>query len=131
LVVPAGNYKGKVEGLVGKVRRNFLVQISRFDSFDKPNQYLVEQCLKRREQKLRSQKEMIKERFEKDKEKLLSLPPFFYDACDKLSTWVSSMSLVRNKTNNYSVPVAYDHHEVQVRAYVHEVVIYCGTEDVF
>jgi len=125
-----GNDKGKVEGLVGYVRRNFLVPIPRFDNFDKLNQYLVEQCLKRREQKLRSHKETIRERFEKDKEKLLSLPPFLYDACDKVSTRVSSMSLVRYKTNDYSVPVAYGHHEVQVRAYVHEVVIYCGTETI-
>jgi hypothetical protein len=84
--------------------------------------------LKRREQKLRSHTETIRERFEKDKEKLLSLPPTLYDACDKVSTQVSSMSLVRYKTNDYSVPVAYGHREVQVKAYVHEVVIYCGTE---
>jgi hypothetical protein len=41
---------------------------------------------------------------------------------------VSSLSLVRYKANDYSVPVAYGHREVLVRGYVHEVVICCGAE---
>ncbi len=43
---------------------------------------------------------------------------------------VSSLSLVRYKSNDYSVPVAYGHREVHVRAYVHEVVVSCGTEEI-
>ncbi len=31
-------------------------------------------------------------------------------------------------SNDYSVPVAYAHHDVQVRGYIHEVVIGCGTD---
>ena len=41
---------------------------------------------------------------------------------------VSSLSLVRYRTNDYSVPVAYGHMEVVVRGYVGEVVISCGAE---
>ena len=41
---------------------------------------------------------------------------------------MSSLSLVRYRTNDYSVPVAYGHWEVLVRGYVGEVVISCGTE---
>ena len=36
------------------------------------------------------------------------------------------LSLVRYRTNDYSVPVAYGHREVWIRGYVHEVVIGCG-----
>ena len=36
--------------------------------------------------------------------------------------------MVRYRNNDYSVPVAYAHHEVQVRGYVHEVVIGCNAE---
>ena len=36
--------------------------------------------------------------------------------------------MVRYRNNDYSVPVAYAHHEVLVRGYVDEVVISCGTE---
>ena len=41
-------------------------------------------------------------------------------------TRVSSLSLARYRTNDYSVPVAYGHREVWIRGYVHEVVIGCG-----
>ena len=125
-----GNDKGKVEGLVGYVRRNFLVPIPRLESFDSLNRYLAEHCQKRRNKRLRSNKETIGERFERDREKLLPLPAFLYDACDKVSTRVSSLSLVRYKTNDYSVPVAYGHREVQINAYVHAVIIHCGTEEI-
>ena len=40
-----GNDKGKVEGLVGYVRRNFLVPIPSFESFDALNAYLERRCL--------------------------------------------------------------------------------------
>jgi hypothetical protein len=36
--------------------------------------------------------------------------------------------MVRYKTNDYSVPVAYGHRSVWVRGYVDEVVIGCGGE---
>ena len=38
------------------------------------------------------------------------------------------MSLVRYRTNDYSVPVAYGHRDVLVRGYVDAVVISCGSE---
>ena len=49
-----------------------------------------------------------------------------YDACEKQAGRVSSLSLVRYRGTDYSVPTAYDHREVVVRGYVHEVVISCG-----
>ncbi len=58
----------------------------------------------------------------------LPLPAVPYDASDKHTTRVSSLSLVRYRTNDYSVPVAYGHREVLVRGCVGEVVISCGTE---
>ena len=56
------------------------------------------------------------------------LPPTPYDACEKVSTRATSISMVRYRGNDYSVPVAYAHHEVQVCGYVGEVVIGAGTE---
>ena len=58
----------------------------------------------------------------------MALPPMPFDACDKQGTRVSSLSLVRYRSNDYSVPVAYGHQEVWIRGYVHEVVIGCGVE---
>ncbi len=65
---------------------------------------------------------------ERDLEALLPLPATPYDASDKHVSRVSSLSLVRYRTNDYSVPVAYGHMEVVVRGYVGEVVISCGAE---
>jgi len=44
-----GNDKGKVEGLVGYARRNFMVPIPQFNSWEAFNTHLVEQCRKRRD----------------------------------------------------------------------------------
>ena len=54
--------------------------------------------------------------------------PAPYDACEKVATTVSSLSLVRYRRNDYSVPTTYSHRDVLVRGYVHEVVISCGAE---
>jgi hypothetical protein len=51
-----------------------------------------------------------------------------YDACEKVATTVSSLSLVRYRRNDYSVPTTYGHRDVLVRGYVHDVVISFGAE---
>ena len=113
---------------MGYVRRNFLVPIPSFESFDALNAYLEDQCLKRLEDKLRGHDETIGQRLERDLEVLLPLPRAPYDGSDKHATRVSSLSLVRYRSNDYSVPVAYGHRDVLVRGYVHEVVISCASE---
>ena len=123
-----GNDKGKVEGLVGYVRRNFLVPVPSFESFDALNTYLEQRCLERMDAQLRGHTETIGQRMERDLDALLPLPPVAYDACDKQAGRVSSLSLVRYRTNDYSVPVAYGYRDVLVRGYVDAVVISCGTE---
>ena len=65
---------------------------------------------------------------ERDLEALLPLPEAPYDACEKQAGRVSSLSLVRYRTNDYSAPVAYGHRNVLVRGYVDRVVISCGSE---
>ena len=123
-----GNDKGKVEGRVGYVRRNFLVPIPSFESFDALNAHLELRCLERMDATLRGHSESIGQRMERDLDALLPLPPVPYDACDRQAGRVSSLSLVRYRTNDYSVPVAYGHRDVMVRGYVDEVVISCGSE---
>lgn len=64
----------------------------------------------------------------RDLDTLMASPAVPNDACEKVSTRVTSISMVRYLSNDYSVPVAFAHHEVQVRRYVGEVVIGCGME---
>jgi transposase len=123
-----GNDKGNVEGLVGYARRNFMVPVPRAPSWDALNAHLLEQCRRRRERKLWGHEETIAQRFERDREKLLPLPAAPYEACQKRTTRASSQALVRWETNDYSVPVAYGHRQVLVKAFVWEVVISCASE---
>ena len=105
-----------------------MTPLPRFESWDAFNAYLEAQCRKRQGEVLRGHCESIGDRLEHDLEALAALPPTPFDACDKLGTQASSLSLVRYRNNNYSVPVAYGHQDVWVRGYVHEVVIGCGGE---
>ncbi len=123
-----GNDKGKVEGMIGYIRRNYLVPVPCFESFDALNAWLEEQCLKRQGALLRGHKETIEQRLSRDLDSLMELPATPYDACEKVGTRANSVSMVRYRNNDYSVPVASAHHEVWVRGYVHEVIIGCGSQ---
>lgn len=123
-----GNDKGKVEGLVGYARRNFLVPIPVFESFEALNAHLLECCRRRMADCLRGHGGTIGERLERDLAAFQTPPPAPYDACEKASMTVSSLSLVRYRLNDYSVPTSYGYCDVLVRGYVHEVVISCGAE---
>jgi transposase len=123
-----GNDKGNVEGLVGYARRNFMVPVPRAATWEELNAQLREQCRKRREQRVWGHRKTIGERFQRDREKLLPLPPAPYEACERRTTRASSQALVRYETNDYSVPVAYGHCPVLVKAFVWEVMIASGSE---
>jgi len=120
-----GNDKGKVEGIVGYARRNFMVPIPRSPSWDAVNAGLEAQCRKRQNDVLRGHKETIGERLQRDLAAMKPLPGAPFEACAQASGRVSSQSLVRYETNDYSVPVAYGHQDVWVRGYVDQVVIGC------
>jgi len=123
-----GNDKGNVEGMVGYTRRNFMVPAPRYDSFDDLNAHLEQRCLERKGDKLHGHNQTIGDRLISDLEALMGLPVAQYEACDHVSTRATSISMVRYRSNDYSVPVAYAHHDVHVRGFVHEVIIGCGNE---
>ena len=111
---------------MGYVRRNFLVPAPSFESFDALNAHLERRRLERMDARLRGHTETIGQRMEWDLDALLPLPAVPYDACEKQTSRVSSLSLVRYKTNDYSAPVAYGRRDVLVRGYVDRVVISCS-----
>lgn len=120
--------KGKVEGLVGYIRRNSMVPLPRVRNIDELNVRLLTACERRQVAVLRAQKESIGERLQRDRQALLALPADTFDPWEKVSTRASSMALVRYRNNDYSVPSAYGHHGVFVRGYVDSVLIGCGNE---
>jgi transposase len=123
-----GNDKGKVEGLVGLIRRNYLVPLPHATSFAALNEQLRAACRRRLDDRLRGHDETIGERMARDLAAFHELPAVPYDACEKQAGRVSSLSLVRYRGTDYSVPTAWGHREVVIRGYVHEVVISCGAE---
>ena len=123
-----GNDKGKVEGLVGLIRRNYLVPLPHAVSFAALNERLVEDCRRRLGDRLRGHDESIGARLARDQACFHDLPGSPYDACEKQAGRVSSLSLVRYRGTDYSVPTAYGHLEVLIRGYVDTVVISCGAE---
>ncbi len=123
-----GNDKGKVEGLVGLIRRNFLVPVPQAASFAALNEQLLRDCRRRLGDRLRGHDETIGERMARDLAVFHELPAAPYDACDKQAGRVSSLSLVRYRGTDYSVPTAWGHREVVIRGYVDTVVISCGAE---
>ena len=123
-----GNDKGKVEGLVGFARRNQLVPVPHTASFAALNEQLLADCRRRLGDRLRGHDATIGARLAGDQACFHDLPPAPYDACDKQPGRVSSLSLVRYRGTDYSVPTTYGHREVLIRGYVDSVVIACGAE---
>ena len=123
-----GNDKGKVEGLIGWIRRNLLVPVPRAASLRALNEQLLDGCRRRFGDRLRGHTETIGERLRRDLAVFHDMPPAPYDACEKKAGRVSSLSLVRYRGTDYSVPTAYGHREVLIRGYVDEVAICCGAE---
>jgi transposase len=123
-----GNDKGKVEGLVGFARRNYLVPVPHVASFAVLNEQLLSDCRRRLGDRLRGHDATVGARLARDQACFHDLPPTPYDACDKQPGRVSLLSLVRYRGTDYSVPTAYGHREVTIRGHVDSVVISCGAE---
>jgi transposase len=123
-----GNDKGNVEGLVGYARRHFMVPMPVADSFDAMNTRFLDQCVDRRQAVLRGHTQSIGERMQADLAAFMALPAVAFDPCHMVTGRASSMSLVRYRTNDYSVPTAYAHQEVVIKGYVDRVEVICGGE---
>ena len=120
--------KGLVEGLVGYARRNWLVPIQAFVSWEVLNAYLLESCRIESDRRLRGMELTIAEAFAMEQVHLLPLPDRPYACCSLQPVQANSFSLVSFKTNRYSVPVEHAHEALWLRAYVERVEISNGRE---
>jgi transposase len=121
--VRRANEKGVVEALVKYARNNFFVPVPQANSMHELNNHLYDCCRNDLQRRLRGRSASKEERLNEDREAFLELPPAF-DACRKETTRPNRYSLVRFRTNDYSVPNCYAHHPVTVKGYVDEICIY-------
>jgi len=124
--VGKGNDKGKVENLVGYSRRNFMVPVPRFETFQELNAHLEKCCLKRQDHQLRGHNASIGERLKADQAAFISLPPVPYEAFHFQAGKVNSLAMVSYQRNHYSVPTRYGYQDVFIKGFVNEVVISHG-----
>jgi transposase len=127
--VRRSNEKGVVEGVVKFSRLNFFVPVLQVRDLAEINVTLAEQCREDMKRRLRGKAGTKEKRLKEDRAAFLPLPAGAFDACRKQPARANSLSLVRFGDNDYSVPVAYAHHEILVKGYVDRVVL-CHQEKV-
>lgn len=121
--VARANEKGVVEGVVKFARLNFLVPVPQVRDLDELNVLLRKMCREDMQRRLRGKTGTKAELFDEDRKAFLQLPASPFDACRKQPSRANSLSLVRFDNNDYSVPVAYAHHEILIKGYVDRVVL--------
>lgn len=115
-----GNEKGSVENLVGYVRRNALVPVRDYPSFEALNAHLLEWSEKERRR--------LEEMWLKEREGLRPLPNRSYPCCITKLGVVSKTALVTFDRNRYSVPSKWVNRTVQVVATWDRVKMVVGEE---
>ncbi len=116
-----GNEKGTVEAMVKFARQSFLVPVPQVNDLEALNAQLWEACRADLCRRMRGKGATKGELLSEDQAAFLPLPEAPFDACRKVSTTASSLSLVRFDCNDYSVPVQYAHGSVVVKGYVDRV----------
>ena len=117
------NEKGVVEGTVKYTRLNFFVPVPQVRDLEELNALLAQQCRDDMKRRLRGGTGTKAELLIEDQAACIPLPPSPFDACRKQSTRANSLSLVRFDDNDYSVPVAYAHHEILAKGYIDRIML--------
>ena len=127
--VRRANEKGVVEGSV-RSRQNFMVPVPDVADYTELNAYLRACCESDMDRRLRGKAFSKRQLLAEDKVAGLALRPGRFDARRLVSTTASSEALVRFETNDYSVPVAYGHRPVVLRASTETVFVYQAGKEI-
>ena len=117
-----------VEANVKYARARFFVPVPEIDDLEVLNTRLVEYCESDLVRRLRGRTACKAELLDKERPVFLCLPEDAFDACRKTFAQADSRSLVRFKTNDYSIPSRYAYQSVLVKGYVDRVEIYKHTQ---
>lgn len=116
--------KGGVEGLVGYVRRNYLVPVPEAESLEALNDRLLEECLAYGEHRIRGREGTVNDLFAGEQGHLLPLPAAPFSITQITSGKVDAYATVIVDKNRYSVPTRYAGLRVRVHLSVTQVEIF-------
>jgi len=118
-----GNEKGKVENAIRYIRNHAFGLTNEFPTLQAANTHLLDWLNQNRNRVHGTHKQVIDQRYQHEKQKLSELPSPMPQACRLVTAKVSKFSFVLFETNRYSVPVAYAHQTVFVKAFADTIAI--------
>ena len=119
--------KPHVEGRVKFLQRDWATPVPVVADLAMLNVHLRTCCLRDRERIQAGQSETIGQRFQRDQEKSLPLPPRSFDPCLRQPAKVDKYQTVRFDHNGYSVPRAFAFSTVTVKVYVDQIAVVAGS----
>jgi transposase len=120
----SGHEKGGVEGMVGYVRRNYMVPVPKAESFEELNQKLLKDCLSYGQHKAQGREKTVGELFEEEKAHLVLVPETVFSNIQVTDARVNPYSTILVDKNHYSVPTRYVGLRVQAVMKVSRIEIY-------
>lgn len=121
-----GHEKGGVEGMVGFVRRNYMVPIPEAESLEELNEKLLDSCRQYGSHTISGREQSVDVLFSQEKQSLISLPQTPFCNIQVHAGKADKYSTVIVDKNRYSVPSRYAGYPVKVQAMVDRVDIYFG-----
>ena len=120
----AAHEKGGTEGMIGYIRRNYLVPIPVVESFEELNERLLQSCLRHGTHRTEGRTENVDCLFEREKEHLIPLPAVPMSNMRLLETRINKYATVVADKNHYSVPVSHVRLRVRVELAIDRVDIF-------
>lgn len=121
-----GNEKGLVEGLVGYMRRNYLVPIPEVESLEQLNSMLAERTAAEERRRRRGYRDTVGERFRAERPLLAPLPEQPFLACTRHPVRATQQALVTFRQRGYSVPLRHADQRLWLRAFAEHVEIWAA-----
>jgi transposase len=118
-----GHEKGGVEGMVGFVRRNYMVPIPEAASLEELNEKLLESCRSYGSHTVSGREHSVDTLFEEEQQSLLEQPSAPFSNIQLLPGKADKYATVIVDKNRYSVPSRYAGYPVKVQLTVDRVII--------
>jgi len=124
----SGHEKGGVEGMVGFVRRNYMVPVPEASDLEALNEKVLQQCIAYGRHKMAGRDRAVNELYEQEKGHLLDLPEQAFQNVQMSDGKADKYATVVVDKNRYSVPTRYAGFKARSLLYADRVEIYAGAK---